>query len=190
MKKIVCSLLIIFVIIVLISCKRRYEIKSYYDANNEIVIEVNGITYHMHDGFHISNTLKRIGRVRIDGEKFSVFANYDDSDLIFLIIKSSIFADKALPLYVRDDFDFPQLSNFKNCYLYYKNEKYEYDISKYYMTDSDINELEGSITTVLETIYFEDISSLEYWFRMYIVDEHYYIKNYEEKYIELENFPE
>lgn len=190
-KKVVC-LLIFFVLLISFSCKSSYEINSYYDFNNELVIEINGDVYHMIDDdyiIYLKNPRRKIGKVEINNEHFSVFIDPSDVDLDCLYIIKTIFTDKTFPVFVRDGAKIPKLSEIKECCILYGNKKYDYDISYYYMADSNINELAASARIFGVFLELKDVSFIQYMIEIYYLDGHCYLKNYKDEYVELVNFP-
>lgn len=189
MKKVLFLMLLIILLFTL-SCKKEYDIKSYYNNDDNLTIEINGMTYHSVSFYHIKDPNQKIGKVKLDGEMYLVYTNSNDVELRYLYLRrNSIFADKERNIFIRDDIYLPKLSEMKKYKLSYNGKEYEYDIVKYYLIDSDVDVFKESVILYDFDIEFEETSYIYYRLSIYYCNEHYYMKNYNGKFVKLNNFP-
>ena len=189
MKK-VLFLMFLIILLFTLSCKKEYDIKSYYNNDDNLTIEINGMTYHSVSFYHIKDPNQKIGKVKLDGEMYLVYTNSNDVELRYLYLRrNSIFADKERNIFIRDDIYLPKISEMKKYKLSYDGKEYEYDIVKYYLIDSDVDVFKESVILYDFDIEFEETPYIYYRLSIYYCNEHYYMKNYNGKFVELNNFP-
>ena len=183
MKRIIISILLIFISILSISCNLN-NIFS-HENENGLVIQINDTEYYQVDYYKIKDCTNKIGKVTIDKRVYNVYTNTTDNDYKFLYArKASIFRDKELCIFVREDITLPKITELVNYKVYYQDKEYNFDIPKLYTTDSDL-ELNGSCTLYYYSIELDEYPEIYYELSVYLYDGKYYIKNHDNKFVEL-----
>lgn len=194
MKKIKYFILLLFLLLnlfVLFSCNNsNYELKS-FSEDGKIVISVDGVKYYQNTEYELKEiSSKPIGTIKVYDARRSLFVNPIDTELKYIYArKTSIIRDKDLAgIFVREDITLPKLEEITNYKLTYNGKEYQIDIPKYYMTESKITKIDLPCILLNCKIEFEDDPLIFYSLTIYQNNENYYIKNYDNKYVLLEDF--
>ena len=194
MKKIKYFLLHLFLLLnlfALFSCNNsNYELKSFIE-DGKIIITIDGVRYYHNTEYELKEiSSKPIGTIKVYNARRSLFVNPIDTELKYIYArKTSIIRDKDLAgIFVREDITLPKLEEITNYKLTYNGKEYQIDIPKYYMTESKITKIDLPCILLNCKIEFEDDPLIFYSLTIYQNNENYYIKNYDNKYVLLEDF--
>lgn len=184
MKKFIMLIYISLFIFIIIGCDISYDFS--FSSSDFSIISYKDTQYKSIDGYNIENANKKIGNIKINNKTYFVYANPEDIELRYLVIRSNNFFNKKnFGLFVNEKYSLPNLKDVNEYKIIYSNKEYDYSILKYYYTDSNLDKLEAPYMQYNVKLKINNLDYVYYNLPVYAKNSNYYILNYQNKYVRL-----
>ncbi len=175
-------LFLIFMSSLITSCSK--EKFTYNEETNQIYNENRNCYYMTTHNWELLDVDHTVGKVKIGGQIYTI---YTDKNELYFNLAKILTKSKERNLYIKEGIKLPTLSEMTNYKILYNNKIYQYDLLKYYFSDGNIINIDAPYNLLSTFIVVEGFEELGYQMDICEKDDCYYIENFQNKYVEIDN---